>query len=84
MTSQDHIKSGAQAVQDVSGAICKAAGDCLIMHGPDPNTPAILTAAFCMAIEEHHREDRPDVQATPDDPACGALETDAVNKYVAI
>lgn len=51
MTSEAHIQSGAQAVQDIAGAMTKAAGDCLTAHGPDPNAPAILTAAFAMAID---------------------------------
>lgn len=49
MTEEQHM-SAAQAVQDVSSAILKAAGECMTLHGPDPNSPAILAAAFVMAI----------------------------------
>lgn len=51
MTSEPHILSGTQATQDVCAAIVKAAGECLTLHGEDPNAPAILSAAFVMAIE---------------------------------
>lgn len=51
MASEAHIKSGAQAVQDIAGAMLKAAGGCLTLHGPDPASPAILSAAFVMTID---------------------------------
>ncbi len=48
--SRDEELSGAQAVQDISSAMLKAAGECLKVHGNDPTAPAILAAAFCMAM----------------------------------
>jgi hypothetical protein len=50
--SQDHFNSGAQAAHDIAAAMIKAAGDCLTLHGPDPNADAILGAAFCLAVEK--------------------------------
>lgn len=44
--------ASAQAVQDIASAMLKAAGDCLTLHGNDPNNGAILGAAFCMVVEK--------------------------------
>jgi hypothetical protein len=49
--NKDMVSAGAQAVQDISGAMLKAAGECLKVHGPDPMAPAILTAAFGMTVD---------------------------------
>jgi hypothetical protein len=51
MTS-DEILSGAQAVQDIASALLKAAGDVMTVHGADPNSLAIVSAGFVMAITE--------------------------------
>lgn len=49
--TQDEILSGAQAVQDISAAMLKGAGEALKVHGDDPTAPAIVAAAFCLAVE---------------------------------
>ncbi len=52
MVSEAMMQAGAQAVQDISSAMFKAAGECLTLHGPDPHSGAILGAAFCMTIDK--------------------------------
>ena len=52
MTSEAHIQSAAEAVLDISAAMLTAAGECLTMHGPDPNSPAILSAALCLVVDK--------------------------------
>jgi hypothetical protein len=51
MTS-DEMLSGAQAVQDIASALLKAAGEVMKVHGNDPNSLAIVSAGFAMAIKE--------------------------------
>lgn len=46
------MQAGCQAVSDVATGILQAAGEALTRHGPDPNSPAILGAGFCMAIDK--------------------------------
>jgi hypothetical protein len=51
MTS-DEMLSGAQAVQDVASALLRAAGEVMTVHGNDPNSLAIVSAGFAMAVIE--------------------------------
>ena len=54
--NKDESLSGAQATLDIAVALCKASGQCLLLRGPDPNSPAILAAGFTMAIEKITKE----------------------------
>lgn len=51
-TSEALMWAGAEATMEVAFDMIKAAGEALKRHGPDPNSPAILGAAFCMAIDK--------------------------------
>jgi len=42
--------AGAEAVQEISSAILKAAGAAMQRHGYDPNGAAIVAAGFAMAL----------------------------------
>ena len=42
--------AGAEAVQEISSAILKAAGSAMQRHGNDPNGGAIVAAGFAMAL----------------------------------
>jgi len=55
-TDQYEHLSAAQAAQDVSSAILKAAGEAMKAHGPDPNGGAIVAAGFAMAIQAIGRD----------------------------
>lgn len=46
------LQAGAQAVQDVCTEMLEAAGAAMTRHGPDPNSAAILGAAFAMAADK--------------------------------
>jgi hypothetical protein len=50
--TKDEMLSGAQAVQDVASALLRAAGEVMTVHGNDPNSLAIVSAGFAMAITE--------------------------------
>lgn len=50
MPSEAHVKAGAQAVEDISRGLIDVATECLKAHGPDPNSPEILSAAFVLAV----------------------------------
>lgn len=41
---------GAETVQEIAAALCKAAGGVFAHHGNDPNSGAILAAGFVMAL----------------------------------
>lgn len=55
-TSKEMIGAAAEAVQEVARGMLKAAGAAMTRHGPDPNSPAILGAAFCFAIDKINRD----------------------------
>lgn len=44
--------SAAQAVDDLTIALVRAAADVLKVHGNDPNSGVIIAAGFCRAIEK--------------------------------
>lgn len=50
--TKDEELSGAQAVQDMGSALLRAAGEVMLVHGNDPNSLAIVSAGFVMAIRE--------------------------------
>lgn len=54
--TKDEMLSGAQATQDIASALLKAAGDVMTLHGNDPNSLAIVSAGFVMAIKAIDRE----------------------------
>ncbi len=56
----DELNSAAQATQDIASAILSAAGVALRIHGNDPNSLAILSAGFCMAIQNIEKKIDPD------------------------
>jgi hypothetical protein len=51
MTSELELAQG-QATMDVMSAILISTGEAMIIHGNDPDSLAILSAGFCLAIEE--------------------------------
>ena len=50
--TKDEMLSGAQAVQDVASSLLRAAGEVMRVHGNDPNSLAIVSAGFAMAIQQ--------------------------------
>lgn len=48
--SKEIEQAGAEAVQEICVSLLKAAGACMVRHGDDPNSAAIIAAGFAMAL----------------------------------